>query len=130
MGQFSVEISPNPGSVLNGNQHLVDMLQKLRPNDTPPRLVINQAGIPKRPEISAQDFAEPLGIEPMAVIPFDAAFFGNATNSGRMLGETDASHPAVKKIEEIAHLLTGRTEVKTKKKQGLSTLFDRLKLRK
>lgn len=115
---------------LRNAKNLVDMLQKLRPNDAPPRLVINQAGIPKRPEISAQDFAEPLGIEPMAVIPFDAAFFGNATNSGRMLGETDASHPAVKMIEEIAHLLTGRTEVKTRKKQGLSTLFDRLKLRK
>lgn len=115
---------------LRNAKNLVDMLQKLRPNDAPPRLIINQAGIPKRPEISPEDFAEPLGLEPMAVIPFDAALFGNATNSGRMLGETDAAHPAVKLIGEIAHMLTGRAEVSTRKKQGLSNLFDRLRLRK
>ena len=59
---------------LRNAKNIVDMLKKLRPNDPPPKLIINQAGVPKRPEITAADFAEPLGITPMAVIPFEPLF--------------------------------------------------------
>ncbi|MCC7107573.1 MAG: AAA family ATPase [Chloroflexi bacterium] len=115
---------------LRNTKNLVDMLKKLRPNDVPPKLVINQTGIAKRPEISAADFTEPLGISPMAVIPFDPQLFGNASNNGRMLGEMDAQHQIVATVNEIAHVLTGRAEVKAKKKAGLNSLIDRLKLKK
>jgi pilus assembly protein CpaE len=115
---------------LRNTKNLADTLRRLRPNDGPPRLVINQAGVPKRPEITPEDFAEPLGLEPLAVIPFDAALFGNAANNGRMLGETDAAHAAVRMIDEIAHVLTGRAEVKSRKKNGIGDIIARLKLRK
>jgi pilus assembly protein CpaE len=116
---------------LRNTKNLVDTLKKLRPNDDPPKLIVNQAGIPKRPEISAADFAEPLGITPMSVIPFDPQLFGNAANNGRMLGEMDAQNAIVQTINEIAHVLTGRSEIKTKKKKpGLGSLIDRLKLKK
>lgn len=115
---------------LRNAKNLVDMLKKLRPNDPAPRLIINQAGVPKRPEISAADFAEPLGITPMAVIPFDAQLFGNAANNGRMLGEVEKQNPAVLKINEIAHMLTGRSDNKARARSGLSTLLGRLKLGK
>jgi len=115
---------------LRNTKNLVDMLRKLRPNDAVPKLVLNQAGIPKRPEISAADFAEPLGITPMAVIPFDPLFFGNAANNGRMLGEMDAKNPVVAMISEMAHILTGRSEIKMKKKPGIEQLLGRLKLKK
>ena len=116
---------------LRNTKNLVDTLKKLRPNDQPPRLIINQAGMPKRPEITAVDFAEPLGITPMAVIPFDPQLFGNAANNGRMLGEMDAQNPVVQTIGEIAHLLTGRSEIKTKKqKPGIGNLLGKLKLSK
>jgi pilus assembly protein CpaE len=112
---------------LRNTKNLVDTLKKLRPNDAPPRLIINQAGVPKRPEIAVSDFTEPLGIEPLAVIPFDPALFGNASNNGRMLGEMDASHAVTATINEIAHVLAGRAEVKAKKKQGIAALIERLK---
>ena len=115
---------------LRNTKNLVDMLKKLRPNDGPPRLIVNQAGMPKRPEISAADFAEPLGIAPMSVIPFEPQLFGNASNNGRMLGEMDAQNPIVQTISEIAHVLTGRSELKAKKKAGLGSLLGRLKLKK
>jgi pilus assembly protein CpaE len=115
---------------LRNTKNLVDMLRKLRPNDAVPKLVLNQAGVPKRPEISAADFAEPLGITPMAVIPFDPLFFGNASNNGRMLGEMDAKNPVVPMINEMAHILTGRSEIRTKKKPGIEQLLGRLKLKK
>lgn len=115
---------------LRNTKNLIDMLKKLRPNDGPPKLVINQAGIPKRPEIAASDFAEPLGIQPMAVIPFDPQLFGNSSNNGRMLGEMDAKHPIVQMVNEMAHVLTGRSEIKPKKKAGLGNILGKLKLKK
>ena len=115
---------------LRNAKNLVDMLKKLRPNDALPKLVLNQAGMPKRPEITAADFAEPLGINPMAVIPFDPLFFGNAANNGRMLGEMDARHPVVGTINEIAHFIPGRAEIKSKQKPGSEQLLGRFKLGK
>jgi pilus assembly protein CpaE len=116
---------------LRNTKNLVDMLKKIRPNDSMPRLIINQTGIPKRPEISPADFAEPLGIEPAAVISFDPQFFGTASNNGRMLGEMNAQHAAVQAINELAHVLTGRSEPKSKKKKpGLGGLLGKLKLGK
>ncbi len=115
---------------LRNTKNLVDMLKRLRPNDPPPKLILNQTGIPKRPEISAQDFADPLGITPMAIVPFDPQLFGNAANNGRMLGEMDTAHAVVQTINEIAHVLTGRSEVKVKKKAGFGGLLDRLKVKK
>ncbi|RVD58386.1 CtpF protein [Mesorhizobium sp. M2D.F.Ca.ET.185.01.1.1] len=111
---------------LRNTKNMVDMLKRLRPNDPPPKLIINQAGVPKRPEIAAADFAEPLGITPMAVINFEPLLFGNASNNGRMLSEMDAKNPVVATINEIAHVLTGRSEIKAKKKAGLGSILGKL----
>jgi pilus assembly protein CpaE len=115
---------------LRNTKNIVDTLRKLRPNDPAPRLILNQAGIPKRPEIAAADFAEPLGIEPMAVIPFEPQLFGTASNNGRMLGEMDANHAIVQTINELAHVLTGRAEIKPRKKGAFDEILERLRLKK
>jgi pilus assembly protein CpaE len=111
---------------LRNTKNIIDMLKRLRPNDPPPKLIINQSGVPKRPEIKSDDFAEPLGISPMAIIPFEPQLFGNAANNGRMLGEMEAAHPVVAIMNEVAHVLTGRKELKAKKKDALGTLLGRL----
>ncbi len=115
---------------LRNTKNLIDMLKRLRPNDPPPKLIINQAGVPKRPEIKPNDFSEPLGITPIAVIPFEPLLFGNAANNGRMLGEMDAAHPVTAIMNDIAHVLTGRSEVKAKKKAALGGLLGKLALKK
>ena len=115
---------------LRNTKNIIDMLKRLRPNDPPPKLIINQAGVPKRPEIKPGDFSEPLGIAPMAVIPFEPLLFGNAANNGRMLGEMDAAHPVTSVMNEIAHVLTGRSEIKAKKKSALGGLIGKLALKK
>ena len=115
---------------LRNTKNLIDMLKRLRPNDPPPKLIINQAGVPKRPEIKPNDFSEPLGITPIAVIPFEPLLFGNAANNGRMLGEMDAAHPVTAVMNDIAHVLTGRSEVKAKKKAALGGLLGKLALKK
>ncbi len=111
---------------LRNTKNMVDMLKRLRPNDPPPKLIINQAGVPKRPEIKPDDFSEPLGISPMAIIPFEPQLFGTAANNGRMLGEMEAAHPVVAIMNEVAHVLTGRKELKAKKKAGLGDLLGKL----
>ncbi|MFZ1680926.1 MAG: AAA family ATPase [Rhizobiaceae bacterium] len=115
---------------LRNTKNLVDTLRKLRPNDFAPKLIINQTGVPKRPEITAADFADPLGLTPLAVIPYDVQLFGNAANNGRMLGEIDPKHAISAQINEIAHVLTGRSEVKARKKPGLDSILARFKRKK
>jgi pilus assembly protein CpaE len=112
---------------LRNTKNLLDSIKRLRPNDFEPRLILNQVGIPKRPEINPVDFCDPLGIDPIATIPFDPQLFGNASNNGRMLGEADANHPIVKIINDVAHILTGRAEVKSRKKPGLQGILAKLK---
>ena len=118
--------SPDLASLRNA-KNMIDLVRQARPNDAPPRLVLNQVGVPKRPEISPADFYEPLELEPAAIIPFDPQVFGNAANNGRMLGEADANHPTVKIINDLAHVLTGRAEVRSRKKQGLKDILSKLK---
>ncbi len=108
---------------LRNAKNMLDALKKLRPNDKVPHLLLNQVGMPKRPEIAPQDFFEPLEIEPAAIIPFDAALFGNAANSGRMISEIDAKSPMAETFAQIAHLVTGRATVKKPKKGGLGKML-------
>lgn len=112
---------------LRNAKNMIDTLRKLRPNDFAPKLILNQVNMPKRPEIAVSDFAEPLEMEPIAIIPFDAQLFGTASNNGRMLGETDAANPIVASLANVAHLVTGRGVVKEKPKGGLKGVLSRLK---
>ncbi|MGO8242027.1 CtpF protein, partial [Rhizobium ruizarguesonis] len=41
---------------LRNAKNMLDALRKMRPNDMPPHLILNQVGMPKRPEISPSDF--------------------------------------------------------------------------
>lgn len=115
--EIIITATPDLANLRNA-KNLVDTLKKNRPNDKPPRLVLNQLQIPKRPEISAAEFADPLGLEPIALIAFDPAVFGTAANNGRMIAETDAKHPSIEAFQQIAHILTGRGEPKKAKKSG------------
>lgn len=110
---------------LRNTKSLVDALKIIRPNDTPPLLVVNQIGVPKRPEISVLNFAGPLELMPAAQIPFDPQLFGTASNNAQMIGEVDIDNPASAAIMELAHIVTGRGEIKAPKKSGLDGLLSR-----
>ncbi|AUX74740.1 AAA family ATPase [Sinorhizobium fredii] len=111
---------------LRNTKNLLDALKKLRPNDRAPHLVLNQVGMPKRPEIAPNEFCESLELEAAAIIPFDAVLFGNAANSGRMIAEIDRKSPAAETFSQLAHLLTGRTAIKKARKGGLGKVLAKL----
>ena len=101
---------------LRNAKNLVDTLKASRPNDSPPRIVLNQIGMPKRPEIPANEFLDPLGLEALATFGFDPQLFGTAANNGRMIGETDAKHPFNEVFRDLSHVLTGRSTSKSSKR--------------
>jgi pilus assembly protein CpaE len=72
---------------LRNVKSLVEALGKSRPNDAPPKLVLNQVGIPKRPQIKPAEFAKAVGLDPVATITFDPRLFGTASNNGQMISD-------------------------------------------
>ena len=116
---------PDLASLRNA-KNLIDQLKIARPNDEAPRLVINQVGLPKRPEIKPIDFQKALQLEPAAVIPFDAALFGTATNNGQMIAEINARSPIAQIFDTLAARLTGRSVVRNSRKSALMPLLARL----
>lgn len=114
---------------LRNAKSIVDLLKTLRPNDAPPKLILNQTGIPKRPEIKPDDFAAALQVTPIAVIPFDPLLFGTASNNGQMVAEASAKGTIGDVFTDIAQVVTGRKELKRKARRGfdLGPLFSRLK---
>lgn len=99
---------PDLASLRNG-KNIIDRLKAERPNDKPPRLVLNMAGVPKRPEIPVKDFAMAIGLEPEIILPFDPALFGTASNNGQMISETQSDAKSSMAIDHLASTLTGQS---------------------
>lgn len=101
---------------LRNAKGLLDVLRAARPNDHKPRLVLNNVGMLKRPEIELADFAAAVEATPIGVIPFDAKLFGTATNNGQMIAEVDAASKTTEILADIGRVVMGRAEVKKVKK--------------
>ncbi len=125
--EIVITATPDLASLRN-TKNLVDLIKQTRANDGPPHVVLNMVGMPKRPEISVQDFSQGLELEPATVIEFDAESFGHASNNGQMLEELNGRAKAVQLIHGLALRLTHRRDSMpdTKRGGGLSALFDKL----
>jgi pilus assembly protein CpaE len=113
---------------LRNTKHLIDMLKQARPNDRPPKVVINQVGVPKRPEIPPAEFGKAIGIEVSCVIPHDPQNFGTAQSNGQMLFEVAPKSKAVEAIAGLAQLIAGDQKSIKPAKFSLSPIFDKLPL--
>ena len=107
---------------LRNTKNLLDNLRELRPNDPPPRLVMNKVGVPKRPEISVADFTGALDKEAIVVLPFEPALFGTAANNGQMISEADPKHAVSDNFDFLSRIVTGKAELRTEKKSALNLL--------
>ncbi len=88
-------------------KNLIEMLKKARLNDEPPKLVLNQIGVPKRAELKPEHFADSLKVRPIACIPFDVAV-ASAGNHGLMIADAAPKSPVIKSMINIAEITTGR----------------------
>ena len=116
---------------LRNTKNLIDQLKASRPNDRPPILVLNEVGMPKRPEISVKDFGHAVELEPKIVIDFDAQLFGTAANNGQMIEEVSDKSKAAEAFRTLANLLTDKSEQKSEKASSLlAPILARLRLSK
>jgi pilus assembly protein CpaE len=115
-------------TALRNAKNLIEIIKTARPNDQAPRLVLNQVGQPKRPEIPPKDFAETMGLDPAAVLAFDPALFGTAANNGQMLLEVQPKAPISESLRRLASTLTGR-QAETAPK-GVASILSFLKGKK
>ena len=124
-----VVATPDLASLRNA-KNLLDLVKKSRPNDSPPFLVVNQVGVPGRPEIPVKDFSKALGFEPSLVLPFDAKLFGQAANNGQMVQEVNPKAKVAEGLVQFAQLLSRREVTAAKAKPtGASMLLERLRKR-
>jgi pilus assembly protein CpaE len=124
-----ITAAPDLANLRNG-KNLVDQLKATRPNDRPPVLVLNQVGVPKRPEISVKDFGHAIELDPKAIIEFDAQLFGTAANNGQMIEEVSDKSKAAEQFRMLANLLTDRSEQKSERSSILAPILGRLRLTK
>lgn len=114
---------------LRNAKNLFDIAKAGRPNDSPPKVVLNMVGVPKRPEIPVKDFAAALGIEPSLVLPYDPQLFGTASNNGQMICELSPQSKCAEGLDFLAQMFTGRA-AQAKPKALSASLFERFKLKK
>lgn len=123
--EIVITATPDLASLRNA-KNIIDLARAVRPNDVPPRLVLNQIGVAKRPEIPSKDFAEALGIEPVLVLTFDPQLFGTASNNGQMIAELSPQSRAAVGLRDLAQTLTGR-EAPAVKTASLRSVLKQLK---
>jgi pilus assembly protein CpaE len=117
-----VVATPDLASLRNA-KNMIDLVRQSRPNDQPPRLVLNQVGVPGRPEIPVKDFGEALGLAPSLVLPFDPKLFGQAANNGQMLSEVNPKAKSAEGIDYLARLISRREAPAAPKTSLISGLF-------
>ena len=113
---------PDLASLRNA-KNMIEVITKARPNDAPPRLVLNQVGLPGRPEIPLKEFGKALGIEPSMIVPFDAKLFGQAANNGQMIGEVNPKAKASDALLQFAQAITRREAAAAKPKSLVERLL-------
>lgn len=121
--EIVITATPDLASLRNA-KNIIDLAKQTRANDHMPHLVINQVGVPKRPEIPVKDFAEAIGLDPTLVLPFNPGLFGAAANNGQMIEELDPKGKATEGLRYLAKQLCGREPqiVKAAKKSFLQRL--------
>ncbi len=121
---------------LRNAKNIIDLLKSARSNDGPPHLVINMAGMPKRPEIGIKEFCQSLDLDPTVVIDFDSETFGQAANNGQMIEELSKKAKAVVAFHQLAATIMHRKDspmisaASSSSKSGLGPLLKKLKLGK
>ncbi|HTX51356.1 MAG TPA: CpaE family protein [Caulobacteraceae bacterium] len=114
-----VVAEPDLASLRNAKS-IVDLVKAARPNDAPPRVILNKVGVPMRPEIPIKEFGEALGVQLSLVVGFDAKLFGQAANSGQMIAEVGPKSKSAEALDQMARMLINRRDsaVETPVKQA------------
>ncbi|MBF9235511.1 AAA family ATPase [Microvirga alba] len=112
---------------LRNAKSLITFLRQARPHDPPPKLVLNQVGMSKKPEIKAAEFAKAVQLELLACLAFDPHLFGTASNEGKMVAEVSAKAAASKIFTEIADAIAPQQLRRRKGPFSLGSMIRKMK---
>jgi pilus assembly protein CpaE len=116
--------APDLASLRNA-KNMFDLLKKTRPNDAPAQLILNQVGVPGRPEIPVKEFAKALGVDPVLCLPFDPKLFGQAANNGQMIQDVNPRAKAAEGLSQFTQTLSRRDAPVQKTKSLIERLVKR-----
>jgi pilus assembly protein CpaE len=120
-----VVAEPDLASLRNA-KNIVDLVRAARPNDAPPRVVLNKVGVPGRPEIPFREFGDALGLTPAMVISFDAKLFGQAANNGQMISEVGPKSKQAESLEGLARMISRRETAAEPAPKASASLLNRI----
>jgi pilus assembly protein CpaE len=93
---------------LRNAKSIIDTLGAKRRNDTPVRAVLNHVGQHSKTDISSKDFANTLGTALTVIVPHEPVIFGQAANTGHMVGEGSKAKGVLDPFNALATLVSGR----------------------
>lgn len=125
--QVIITATPDLASLRNV-KGLTEQLVDMRPNDPPPMVVINQHGVPKKPEIKPGEFSKAIGASITEVIPFDPQSFGTAQTNGQMISEVAPKSKAAEVIASLTMNLAGPSRGSTLTNRTPRSLLAKLAL--
>jgi pilus assembly protein CpaE len=101
--QVIVTAEPDLASLRNARM-LFDLLKTDRPNDPSPQIVLNRTGMPKRAEMTIDQFAATLETSVKAQFRFAPALYSRAANAGQMIAELSGSsgRPFLQLAQDLA----------------------------
>jgi pilus assembly protein CpaE len=127
--EIIITATPDLASMRNA-KNMIESLKKARPNDPPPRLVLNKVATPKCPEIKPKDFAAAVNLDQSVTVPFEPQLFGKAANDGRMVTESARNSKAARAMSELAWRVSGQRDKRGRKGFNLHTLMGPFKRRR
>ncbi|MBF0168079.1 MAG: hypothetical protein HQL45_10655 [Alphaproteobacteria bacterium] len=89
-------------------KNLAELLGELRGDGSKPKLILNRVDSTRKTQLTAKDFQEATGLEPLQLVANDRALFETAANNGQMAGEVNPSHKAVDSLKALALALGAR----------------------
>jgi pilus assembly protein CpaE len=109
---------------LRNTKNLIETLRERRPNDGPPRLILNQLAVPGRKEIPTRIFANTVGVQPSLTLPFDCKLYDQAISKARVIVEASPKSDYAKSVYSLAENIVGvkKSAPKTKLQQVLEIM--------
>ncbi|CAA7611456.1 Flp pilus assembly protein, ATPase CpaE [Candidatus Terasakiella magnetica] len=110
---------------LRDAKSLMEVLGPRRTGLPVPRLVLNRVEAARKTQLTAKDFEDTIKLVPQMILPFEPGPFGEAANSGQMLGEVARGHKASLALAQFAVMLSGKAPAVRKPVSWLDRLRSR-----
>ncbi len=96
-------------AAFRNTKSLVDVISGSRPNDSPPKLVINQFD-PKLSSVQPAQYAEHVGLKPSVIFGWEPQLFHTAATNASPILQVGPKTKSAQGLRDLASLVLGRLE--------------------